>query len=199
MYFYRTRIVCHWIMFHFVRSFVYRAFVSDIVRSFRVSCVCIFRIVRSFHFVYRAFVSCIFCIARSFHLLRIVNLYDPGSVLVVDNNLCSFLIYDVSANLTRNDGFAFSQLNNVKYLHFAVSCFRFHASTFIFCALVLHRLNVQTQKHVVIASGFQSNLNLKKKRANVLSVLLASHWCLSHTNIWIIRPQWHHIKCPLEY
>jgi hypothetical protein len=180
---------------------------------------------------------------------------------------------DTWCDLTRNDGFAFSQLNNVKYLHFAVSCFRFHASTFIFCALLLHRLNVQAQKHVVIASdlndtknarytkwthdawskrtiheqtkemkhypmtndpgsievqysivllfewllckmmwltnlifytvviasGFQSNLNLKKKRANALSVLLASHWCLSHTNIWIIRPQWHHETAKCKY
>ena len=84
-------------MFHFVRSFVYRAFVSCIVLSFRASCV--FRIVR----VKRSFV--LFAFFARLHLVRIVNLYDPGSVLVIYNNLCSFLIYDVSANLTRNDGF----------------------------------------------------------------------------------------------
>ena len=84
-------------------------------RSFvRVSCVC---------FMYRAFDSCIvrfsyrsfqafvrfsfvlFAFFARLRLVRIVNLYDPGSVLVVYNNLCSFLTYDVSANLTRNDGF----------------------------------------------------------------------------------------------
>jgi hypothetical protein len=84
-------------------------------------------------------------------------------------------------------------------MSFCFSCFRFHVSTFIVCTLVLHRLNVQTPKHVIIASGLQVKLNLKKKRANVLSFLLASHWCPPHTNIWIIRPQWHHIKCLLEY
>ena len=63
------------------------------MRSF----VCVFRIVRSFHFVHSCIecsfhVSCIFRIVRvkhsfvSFaffvhlHLVRIVNLYDPGSV-----------------------------------------------------------------------------------------------------------------------
>ena len=80
--------------------FVYRAFASCIVRSFRVSCV---------RFVYRAFVSCIVRsfrisyvfrvvrVKRSFvsfaffvrlRLVRIVNLYDPGSVGV----LCSYTI-----------------------------------------------------------------------------------------------------------
>ena len=81
-------------------SFVYRAFVSCIVHSF----VCVFRIVRSFHFVcsrivrsFRVFVSCIvrfsyrscetfvrFSLSLRFsfalRLVRIVNLYDPGSV-----------------------------------------------------------------------------------------------------------------------
>ena len=84
-------------------------------------------------------------------------------------------------------------------MSFCFSCFRFHVSTFIVCTLVLHRLNVQTPKHVIIASGLQVKLNLKTKRANVLSFLLASHWCPPHTNIWIIRPQWHRIKCSLEY
>ena len=53
-----------------IRSFVYRALVSCNMHSFRVSCV--FRIVR----VKRLFVF------RSFRLrfVRIVNLYDPGSV-----------------------------------------------------------------------------------------------------------------------
>jgi hypothetical protein len=37
-------------------------------------------------------------------------------------------------------------------------------------------------------------MDLKKKRANVLSFLLASHWFPPHTNIWIIRPQWHPIS-----
>ncbi len=46
-----------------IRSFVYRAFASCIVRPFRVSFVCVFRIVRSFHFVR---VSCVFRIVRSF-------------------------------------------------------------------------------------------------------------------------------------
>jgi hypothetical protein len=46
-------------------------------------------------------------------------------------------------------------------MSFCFSCFRFHVSTFIVCALVLHRLNVQTPKHVVIASGLQVKLNLK--------------------------------------
>jgi len=67
-------------------------------------------------------------------------------------------------------------------ISFCFSCFRFHVSTFIVCALVLHRLNVQTPKHVVIASGLQVKLILKKKRANALSFLLASHWCPPHTN-----------------
>ena len=62
-----------------IRSFMYRAFASCIVRSFRVSFVCVFRIVRSFHFVR---VSCVFRIVRSFRLrlVRIISLYDPGSV-----------------------------------------------------------------------------------------------------------------------
>jgi hypothetical protein len=47
----------------------------------------------------------LFAFFARLRLVRIVNLYDPGSVLVIYNNLCSFLIYDVSANLTRNDGF----------------------------------------------------------------------------------------------
>ena len=83
-------------------------------RSFvRVSCVC---------FMYRAFTSCIvrfsyrscqafvrfsfvlFAFFVRLRLVRIVNLYDPGSVLVVNNSLCSFLSYDLSANLARKDG-----------------------------------------------------------------------------------------------
>jgi hypothetical protein len=79
--------------------FVYRSFASCIVRSF----VCVFRIVRSFHFVrsciVRSFrVSCVFRIVRvqrsfvfrfvSFvffvrlRLVRIANLYDSGSVYI---------------------------------------------------------------------------------------------------------------------
>ena len=69
-----------------IRSFVYRALVSCIVRSFCVSCI---------RFVYRAFVSCIvrfsyrscevfvrfsFAFSVCLHFVRIVNLYDPGSV-----------------------------------------------------------------------------------------------------------------------
>jgi hypothetical protein len=62
LYLYRTRIVCYWIIYGYmyapmIHSFVYRALVSCIVRSFRVSCI---------HFVYRAFVS---CIVRSFRVL----------------------------------------------------------------------------------------------------------------------------------
>jgi len=98
-------------------SFVYRALVSCIVHSF----VCVFRIVRSFHFVclcivrsFRVFVSCIVRFSHrscesfvrfsfrlrfsyrsceafvrlslrlrfsfALRLVRIVNLYDPGSV-----------------------------------------------------------------------------------------------------------------------
>ena len=52
--------------------FVYRSLVSCIVRSF----VCVFRIVRSFHFVrsfvYRAFVSCIVRLFRVSCVFRIV-------------------------------------------------------------------------------------------------------------------------------
>ena len=68
------------------------------MRFFHVSCV---------RFVHRAFFVSFVSSVRSFRLrlVRIVNLYDPGSVLVVNSNLCSFLIYDVSANLIRNDGF----------------------------------------------------------------------------------------------
>ena len=49
---YRTRIVCHWIIYGYkyapmIRSFVYHALVSCMVRSFRVSCI---------RFVYRAIV-----------------------------------------------------------------------------------------------------------------------------------------------
>ena len=79
--------------------FVYRSFSLCIVRSF----VCVFRIVRSYHFVrsfmYRAFVSCIvgfsyrsceafvcfsfvsFAFFVRLRLVRIVNLYDPRSVV----------------------------------------------------------------------------------------------------------------------
>ena len=75
------------------------------MRLFHVSCV---RFVYSAFFV--SFVSSVrsFFVRLSFvlfaffvrlRLVRIVSLYDPGSVLVVYNNLCSFLIYDVSANL----------------------------------------------------------------------------------------------------
>ena len=77
---------------------MHRSFVSCIVRSF----VCVFRIVRSFHFVrsfvYRAFASCIvrfsyrscealvcfsfvsFAFFVRLRLVPIVNSYDPGSV-----------------------------------------------------------------------------------------------------------------------
>ena len=94
MYFYRTRIVCHWIIYGYspiIRSFVYCAFVSCIVCSLRVSCVLSFAfsvqfvrcisfvrsgIVRSFRvsfvrFVYRAFVRCVFRIVRWFHFVRV--------------------------------------------------------------------------------------------------------------------------------
>ena len=82
---------------------MYHSFVSCIVRSF----VCVFRIVRSFHFirsfVYHAFVSCImrfsyrsceafirfsfvsFAFFVRLHLVLIVNLYDPGSVVLAGN------------------------------------------------------------------------------------------------------------------
>jgi hypothetical protein len=94
-----------------MRSFVYRAFVLCIVRSFRVSCVRSFAFsyssfvsFRSFvrvscvRFVYRAFVSCIvrfsnrlceafvrflfvsFAVFVRLRLVRIVSIYDPGSV-----------------------------------------------------------------------------------------------------------------------
>jgi hypothetical protein len=59
-------------------------------------------------------------------------------------------------------------------ISFCLSCFRFHVSTFIVCALVLHRLNVQTPKHVVIASGLQVKLNLKKKRATDVRLIQIS-------------------------
>jgi hypothetical protein len=69
LYFYRTRIVCHWIIYGYapmIRSFVYRVFVSCIVRSFAY----VFRIVRSVHFVrsfvHRTFVSCIHFVHRVF-------------------------------------------------------------------------------------------------------------------------------------
>ena len=70
-------------------GFVYRAFVSCIVHSLGVSCV---------RFVYRAFASCIvrfshrsceafvrfsfvsFAFSVRLRFLRIVSLYDPGSV-----------------------------------------------------------------------------------------------------------------------
>ena len=75
-----------------IRSFVYRAFVSCIVLSFRVSCV---------RFVYRVFVLCIvrfshrlceafvrfsfasFAFSVRLPFVCIVNLYDPGYVPVL--------------------------------------------------------------------------------------------------------------------
>ena len=104
MYFYRTRIVCHWKIYGYAPMI--RSFVSCIVRTFHVLCVRSFSffvrfislvrscIVRSF----RVFVSCIVrfsyrscetsvrfsCVSFAFFvrlcLVRIVNWYDPGSV-----------------------------------------------------------------------------------------------------------------------
>jgi hypothetical protein len=66
LHFYRTRIVCHWIIYGYApmtHSFVYRSFVSCIMRSF----VCVFRIFRSFvHLVYRAFSASFVWSVRSF-------------------------------------------------------------------------------------------------------------------------------------
>jgi hypothetical protein len=80
-----------------IRSFVYRAFLSCIISCIVRLFVCVFRIVHSFHFVrscieHSFLVSCVFRIVRvkrsfvSFAffihlcLVRIVKLYDPGSV-----------------------------------------------------------------------------------------------------------------------
>jgi hypothetical protein len=64
----------------FVRSCIERSFVC----VFHIVCLCI---VRSFR------VSCVFRIVRSFRLLRIVSLYDPGSVAAILQYLPSIMIF----------------------------------------------------------------------------------------------------------
>jgi hypothetical protein len=77
LYFYRTRIVCHWIIYGYapmIRLFVYRSFVLYIVHlrfpyssfvSFRSCILHSFR-VSSIRFVYRAFFVGFVCVFRSF-------------------------------------------------------------------------------------------------------------------------------------
>ena len=76
-----------------IRSFMYRAFASCIVRSFRVSFVCVYRIVRSciVRFSHRSFVSFAFFVRL--RLVRIISLYDPGSVQTTGSINVIYKIY----------------------------------------------------------------------------------------------------------
>ena len=72
-------------------------------------------------------------------------------------------------------------------LCFSSSCVPCATSVFglsIFC--ILYCL-LSTKKHATIASGFQSNMNVKNI-ANLVSFLVSSHWSPSQRNIWISRP-----------